>query len=89
MVKYTFDCVQWSPKLSSGPSVLIQVADSQPGECVYEALAVSFGPRLQNTVFIAYRIGSMWDWPSVYCSVQSNMLHTGFTFSNENALKVT
>ena len=40
-------------------------------------------------LFTRYRFHSISDWPPVYPRThQSDMLHTVFAFSNENALKV-
>ena len=40
-------------------------------------------------LFTRYRFHSISDWPPVYTRThQSDMLHTVFAFSNENALKV-
>ena len=42
-----------------------------------------------GVLFTRYRFHSMSDWPPVYTRThQSDMLHTVFAFSNENALKV-
>ena len=39
--------------------------------------------------FTRYRFHSISDWPPVYTRThQSDMLHTVFAFSNENALEV-
>ena len=47
---------------------------------------VSYRIRL---LFTRYRFHSISDWPPVYTRThQSDMLHTVFAFSNENALKV-